>query len=163
MWVLRFFPSFNLGKALLNSINVQLYDFIEAERVSVWSEPILLIEVIFLIAQSILYPLLAIQIDKWSTNPRAMSVWHSFVRFITCRCFARKRDSMDVSTAIPDDDDVVAEQERVQNGDANDDVIVLSGLTKQYDDGKLAVNNLSFGIPPGQCFGLLGINGAGKI
>jgi len=24
------------------------------------------------------------------------------------------------------------------------------------------VNNLSFGIPPGQCFGLLGINGAGK-
>lgn len=70
---------------------------------------------------------------------------------------------MDVSTAIPDDDDVVAEQERVQNGDANDDVIVLSGLTKQYDDGKLAVNNLSFGIPPGQCFGLLGINGAGKI
>jgi len=28
--------------------------------------------------------------------------------------------------------------------------------------GKLAVDHLSIGIPPGQCFGLLGTNGAGK-
>ena len=115
-----------------------------------WSEPILLIEVIFLIAQSILYPLLAIQIDKWSTNPRAVSMW----RRMTCRCSGKKSVG-DMSMAIPDDDDVVAEQERVINGGANDDLIVLSQLTKQYDDGKLAVNNLSFGIPPGQCFGLV--------
>jgi ABC-type multidrug transport system ATPase subunit len=47
----------------------------------------------------------------------------------------------------------------VLSGGANNDLIVLSQLTKQYDDGKLAVNNISFGIPPGECFGLLGING----
>ncbi len=27
---------------------------------------------------------------------------------------------------------------------------------------KVAVNNLSFGIPNGECFALLGVNGAGK-
>lgn len=54
---------------------------------------------------------------------------------------------------------MIEEQERVLNGKANDDLIVLNQLTKRYDDGKLAVNNMSFGIPPGECFGLLGING----
>jgi ATP-binding cassette, subfamily A (ABC1), member 3 len=46
-------------------------------------------------------------------------------------------------------------------GEANDDLIVIDKLTKIYDNGKVAVNELSLGIPPGQCFGLLGINGAG--
>ena len=64
-----------------------------------------------------------------------------------------------ITIAIPDDDDVVEEQDRVMAGKANDDLIVANQLTKRYDNGKLAVNNLSFGIPPGECFGLLGING----
>lgn len=32
-------------------------------------------------------------------------------------------------------------------------------ISKVYENGKLAVNNLALGIPPGECFGLLGING----
>lgn len=39
--------------------------------------------------------------------------------------------------------------------------LVLDNLTKYYDDFR-AVDHLSIGIPPGECFGLLGINGAGK-
>lgn len=35
-------------------------------------------------------------------------------------------------------------------------------MTKVYDGGKRAVDRLTFGIPAGECFGLLGINGAGK-
>jgi len=46
-------------------------------------------------------------------------------------------------------------------GKANGDLIVIDHMTKVYGNGKVAVNNLSLGIPPGQCFGLLGINGAG--
>jgi len=34
-------------------------------------------------------------------------------------------------------------------------------LSKQ-DTGFLAVENLTFGVPAGECFGLLGVNGAGK-
>jgi ATP-binding cassette subfamily A (ABC1) protein 3 len=164
IWVLRFIPAFNLGKGLFYAINIETLDFLENERVVAWSEPVLLIEVIFLALESVLYMLLAIQIDKWSSNPRAVSIWRKFVRFITFQCFCgpKSKDAMDITTAIPDDDDVLAEQERVLSGGANEDLIVISKLTKCYDNGKLAVNNMSLGIPPGQCFGLLGINGAGK-
>lgn len=39
--------------------------------------------------------------------------------------------------------------------------LVLDGLTKYYGNFQ-AVDHLSIGIPAGECFGLLGINGAGK-
>ena len=40
-------------------------------------------------------------------------------------------------------------------------VVELAGVTKAYEN-KVAVNNLSLSIEPGQMFGLLGPNGAGK-
>jgi ABC-2 type transport system ATP-binding protein len=41
------------------------------------------------------------------------------------------------------------------------DAIIATGLTKRYDD-TLAVDDISFTVPPGATFGLLGGNGAGK-
>jgi ABC-2 type transport system ATP-binding protein len=38
----------------------------------------------------------------------------------------------------------------------------LSGLTKRYDDGLVALEDFSLSIPEGTFFGLLGPNGAGK-
>jgi len=64
---------------------------------------------------------------------------------------------------LPDeDDDVIAEAERVKSGGAANDLITLDGLRKVYPGGKVAVHELSYGIPAGECFGFLGINGAGK-
>jgi len=40
--------------------------------------------------------------------------------------------------------------------------LVLKGLTKRYDDGLLALDDLSLSIDEGSFFGLLGPNGAGK-
>jgi ATP-binding cassette, subfamily A (ABC1), member 3 len=76
--------------------------------------------------------------------------------------FGKNTDSQDITTAQEDDEDVITEQNRVLAGQANNDLIVVSELTKKYDNGKIAVNNMSLGIPPGECFGLLGINGAGE-
>ena len=160
-WILRFHPSFCLGKGLYNTIYIEAYDFWEGERITVWSEPILQVEVIFLACEVVLYLALAIYIDKWSTNPRLVSIWRKLIRIITCRCCCADHNESggDITTALPDDDDVVNEQDRVLEGRANSDLVVMSDLTKVYDDGKLAVNRMSLGIPHGECFGLLGING----
>ena len=45
-------------------------------------------------------------------------------------------------------------------GSANE--LVLRHLRKQYPAGKLAVRDLCLRIQPGECFGFLGVNGAGK-
>ena len=66
------------------------------------------------------------------------------------------------------DEDVISEQERVQNllndNKQNSDVLLVSNLVKQFGIGRkfLAVDRLTFGVKHGECFGLLGVNGAGK-
>jgi len=42
------------------------------------------------------------------------------------------------------------------------DAISIKGLTKRYEDGKLAVDNIDFTLYQGNIFALLGPNGAGK-
>uniref|UniRef100_UPI003AAEC31A uncharacterized protein abca12 n=1 Tax=Centroberyx gerrardi TaxID=166262 RepID=UPI003AAEC31A len=64
-----------------------------------------------------------------------------------------------------EDEDVVAEHQRVSSGAASSDVLQVNQLTKVYQhlNKKVqAVKRLSVGIPAGECFGLLGVNGAGK-
>jgi len=162
-WVCRFIPAFNLSYGLFNVINIETLNFIAGKKLKVWDADVLLIEVIFLGCQGIVYLLLAMKIDEWSSNPRAVAIWKSFVSIVTFKFLCPSHYRLDADEAeTPDDDDVLAEKERISNGQANDDLIVLDKLTKVYDTGKVAVNNMSLGIPPGQCFGLLGINGAGK-
>ena len=60
------------------------------------------------------------------------------------------------------DADVQREEERVMGGHADGEAIVVKGLRKVYGGSKPAVRNMTFGIPKGQVFGFLGINGAGK-
>ncbi|XP_053437443.1 phospholipid-transporting ATPase ABCA7 [Nycticebus coucang] len=62
-----------------------------------------------------------------------------------------------------EDEDVAHERERVVQGATQGDMLVLRDLTKVYHGQKMpAVDRLCLGIPSGECFGLLGVNGAGK-
>jgi ATP-binding cassette subfamily A (ABC1) protein 1 len=130
----------------------------EDSDLSVWSEPVLLYEVLFLLLQGIGYPILAIFIDILSSKPRTMSFVSSFVDLVTLSCFWKQRGP-DITTVQEEDSDVIAEEDRVNSGSANDDLVVVSNLGKVYSNGKIAVKSLSFGIHPGEVFGLLGING----
>ncbi len=47
-------------------------------------------------------------------------------------------------------------------GPTADAAVVIRGLVKAYDDGKVAVDGLDLTVGRGQVFGLLGPNGAGK-
>ena len=131
---------------------METYSFLVGKKLTAWDPEILLYEVIFLAAESLVYLLLAMYIDVLSSNPGVMLFWN---RWLCCRWSST---SSDVG-ATPDDDDVIAEQQRVHNGNSNGDAIVISELSKVYPNGKIAVDKLSLGIPQGECFGLLGING----
>ncbi|OCT61274.1 hypothetical protein XELAEV_18047298mg [Xenopus laevis] len=86
----------------------------------------------------------------------------SFKSFIKRNCM--KSDLADTKNP-EEDEDVRAERERVDSGQAATDLLQLQDLTKVYHHvGKnmVAVNNMTLSIPAGECFGLLGVNGAGK-
>uniref|UniRef100_A0A3Q1AP80 P-type phospholipid transporter n=1 Tax=Amphiprion ocellaris TaxID=80972 RepID=A0A3Q1AP80_AMPOC len=63
----------------------------------------------------------------------------------------------------PEDEDIAKERERVKSGKAQSDILTMIDLSKVYKAGrKPAVDRLCLGIPRSECFGLLGVNGAGK-
>lgn len=75
--------------------------------------------------------------------------------------------------ALDGDQDVKSEQDRIQvldpihnpDFDPKTEVLLTQDLSKIYQTNKgplLAVDKMSFGTKPKSCFGLLGINGAGK-
>ena len=155
-WIGRFFPTFCLGKGLLFAFNIDFLELLYGKKLNAFDPEVMLYEVIFLAIECVAYTALAIFLDRLSGNPEAML----FLQRVFC---CRRPSELSAIAETPDDDDVITEQERILKGEANEDSIVISELTKVYPNGKVAVNRLSLGIAPGEVFGLLGINGAGYV
>lgn len=73
-------------------------------------------------------------------------------------------ERVQVNNVSHEDDDVKAEAERIR-GSSNDelmetDVMVLNHVEKVYHGSFHAVDQISVGVKHGECFGLLGVNGA---
>ena len=169
-WCLRINPSFCLGHALFFIINIPFIGFTSsrAGEVDAWDSDVVLYDVIVMAIQSIIYPIIAIYIDKASSNPSIVQKWKSFIHLVSFKWlkqyFSRSGPESQIyaSDDAEIDGDIKAEEERVLSQDKSEEAIVLKNLVKQWNPQKIAVNKLTLGIPAGECFGLLGINGAGK-
>jgi ATP-binding cassette, subfamily A (ABC1), member 3 len=157
-WVLRLHPAFCLARGLLYAISIDMFNIIYPGADSAWSSHIMLYDVIFLACESVVYILLAVQLDLWSSNPKVMARWKGLLDLLKCAFLCTRESKVDASVALPDDGDVLAEQERVLSGGANGDLIVLSELTKVYSNGVKAVDHLSIGIPHGTSHMVVGIS-----
>eukprot|EP00941_MAST-03F_sp_MAST-3F-sp1_P001419 g1419.t1 len=110
---------------------------------------------------SIAYPLLCIFLELFRSNP----TW----RKCLCSCF----EPSTVDKPYTADEDVKREEDIMKNGarvSLEDAMVEVRGLRKVYNvrkasggkSTKAAVKDMWFRIKQGECFGLLGVNGAGK-
>ncbi|XP_061413809.1 LOW QUALITY PROTEIN: phospholipid-transporting ATPase ABCA1-like [Lethenteron reissneri] len=147
--VLLIFPHFCLGRGLIDmATNQALADASERFGESRFREPL--------------------SWDMVGKNLVAMfiegSVFIVLTLLIQKNFFIRPR-SMELNLPpITDEDvDVAAERKRVMEGDTSTDILTINELTKVYKKkGAPAVDRMCIGVRPGECFGLLGVNGAGK-
>ncbi|OXA58526.1 ATP-binding cassette sub-family A member 3 [Folsomia candida] len=84
--------------------------------------------------------------------------------------FKRKVEHIGVKRSVPmigkEDEDVKNERIRIDNSNleflSSTDNLIIRDLSKTYGNDTLAVDRISLGVKKGECFGLLGANGAGK-
>ncbi|NWW42764.1 ABCA1 protein, partial [Pedionomus torquatus] len=106
--------------------------------------------------------------DLVGRNLFAMAVEGVVFFFITVliqyRFFIKPRPVYAKLPPVSDEDeDVTRERQRIISGGGQSDILEIKELTKIYRmKRKPAVDRICVGIPPGECFGLLGVNGAGK-
>eukprot|EP00457_Paulinella_chromatophora_P000227 gb/GEZN01000227.1/.p1 GENE.gb/GEZN01000227.1/~~gb/GEZN01000227.1/.p1 ORF type:complete len:1777 (-),score=227.45 gb/GEZN01000227.1/:107-5437(-) len=147
-YMFRILPNYCLGDAIffmsVNGISGGLF------ADSNWNKEIAGWDVIFLAVQPVVYFLLTLALE-FASHKNSWLYW----------CY-NNISSNGQARSLVNDPDVLAERERVQTGHTCDDIIQIRGLRKVFPGGKEAVKDLWFGVPAGQCFGFLGVNGAGK-
>uniref|UniRef100_A0A672PFE5 P-type phospholipid transporter n=1 Tax=Sinocyclocheilus grahami TaxID=75366 RepID=A0A672PFE5_SINGR len=147
--VLLIFPHFCLGRGLIDMVkNQAMADALERFGENRFRSPL--------------------EWDMVGKNLFAMAVEGVVFFIITVLIqyrffFEPKSLSAKLSPIGEEDEDVARERQKIMSGAGQGDILELRQLTKVYKrKQKPAVDRLCVGIPPGECFGLLGVNGAGK-
>ncbi|CAK4190139.1 unnamed protein product [Aphanomyces euteiches] len=146
----RVSPLFCVGNSLnaLSMATLHMAQGLISKDTSAFSTDILGWEIVYLAIEAVVFPLIAIGIDYALSFPKIKAM-------VT-------KDPNVVDAPFEVDEDVQKEEHRIATGAADKDAVVMKNLRKVYKGGKVGVVNLSLALPKGECFGYLGINGAGK-
>lgn len=158
------FPPFNLGRSLVQLSALDFRDQVLGKPSDPFKWDILGRPLTYMIVEIFGYMVLTILIDNGTLRRSSDLVW-DFVSQASQE--SRLADSLSDKLPLKEDVDVCNERKRVEGGQARSDTVVVQGLRKVYparglEVVKVAVRDLSLGIPPRECFGFLGVNGAGK-
>ena len=153
-WPLRLIPSYCLGNGTIYLLTTQsMSDFEErSSEYDVYSLESTGGDILMLALDILIYGLVLV-----------------FLEWIECSPFARKfflRPAETPPGQYSPDEDVQAEELAAATANPQEVQLVLSKLRKVYGSpftaSTVAVESLSFKVDYGSCFGLLGVNGAGK-
>lgn len=157
-YVFRFLPIYDISFGMFSMANGQIWQYINpsGKLPGPWDRLCALPSVIYLAILPILYFALILFIEaKGSKITKSMNT--------------NPKDQLNFADEDPD---VTRERKEVESSD--DFAVKVSNLMIEYVlysngfckkkqlDTKLAVKGVSFGVKKGECFGLLGTNGAGK-
>ena len=156
--VLRYFfriiPMFNMGDSIYNILVTRSY----TPAPSVWSEDVTRQSLIALAIEFPIFVILTWFMEKSEDSPMVKNLMSKMKKFIVSHCFCVSRRKPEPVTG--EDDMVLAEKNRVAEG-VPDAMITLDNVKKSFGDLN-AVKGVSIACQPGEVFGLLGLNGAGK-
>eukprot|EP00903_Cladosiphon_okamuranus_P008962 g8576.t1 len=160
--VLRLIPQYALGDGLMNMSFMQFFGFMDDKDYTALDMRITGTSLTYMAILSVVYLVLLIVLERVSAGGGVLS---TFCGKLSVGRSLSKLTPRQLGDEDEIDEDVRAEADRVANGGAEQDVVKVQGLRKVYptsSGAKVAVKSTSLGIPRGECFGLLGINGAGK-
>ncbi|XP_048339496.1 glucosylceramide transporter ABCA12 [Sphaerodactylus townsendi] len=164
--VFLMFPQFCFGNGLIElSQHQALMGFLKAYGVVYPDKTFELDRIssklLGLFLQGTLFFTIRLLVDDGSVQ----KVWYKILEFFYDKVHGQLPLQLEDAEEEEEDKDVLAESERVALNRADYDMLQLQNLTKIYHLPHrriVAVRNVSIGIPAGECFGLLGVNGAGK-
>ncbi|KAL4826796.1 hypothetical protein H8958_010416 [Nasalis larvatus] len=163
-WVFTIFPQFCLGQGLIELCYNQIkYDLTHSFGIDSYGTSMLLYSID-----------MRLIIESWKKIERPCPVQLGMDRSclpslsrapVTCTHCWTGQSTLQGTVKTSKDIDVEKEEMRVFEGRTSGDILVLHNLSKHYRRSfqkVIAVQDISLGIPKGECFGLLGVNGAGK-
>jgi len=165
--IYRLFPTFNFGEGLINLAALDFQNFLSGSKANPFEWNTLGRPLVYMAAETVVLFLFTILLQSGLIQVAYRRVKSSVMVRLgpvarRVRMYIRpQKDSIIVQQA-PEDEDVAMERQLIEEGDSHNSMTIITHKLRKEFGEKVAVKSLSMGVRKGECFGLLGVNGAGK-